>query len=672
MIDDMIEEVVTAAEPVDPLLMLMEIARASGDISPMLETDVIARIGSNAIRDYTADLASREEWQSVAEKALKSAAMTGKEGSKDYPWPKASNVQYPLLCVAALQFNARTYPAIVKGDEAVSIKVVGNDKGRPQVGPDGQPLMQVGGMQVMMTPQGPAVLTPQGPMALPPGMQPEPVWAKQPGAKTKRAGRVRDYLNTVLFYRMDNWEGETDALIFQLPIVGCGFRKIWYDVLRGKHCAAFVPALKLVVPNDAKSLAEAPRYTEEIDGVFPFEIKRRQRSGVYRDVEIEMGDEEKARCLLEHHCYADLDGDGVDEPYIVTIDKESETVLKIEPNFGPADVQMLDGQVIAIERGAYYVKYEFLPHPEGKFYTLGFGHLLAEYGEVINTIINQMLDANHAAVAGGGFIASGLRLQGQGQSSSLRWRPGEYKAVAAQGAALREGIVERTFPAVSPVMLQLLDMILAAAKDISSVTDVITGDASNNGQVGTTLALIEQSLQMFTAIYKRIYRGLKAEFTMLHDNIGKYGTEETAKDYDNVLDDPEANFAEDFRAQDMDIRPVSDPTSVTKMQKMARASFLMETMEPLAQVGGDPRAALRRVYEAADVEDLDELFPEAKPDPAAEEAKQLQMREMAAKVTKTESEAFKNVAAANAQTESTQLDRDKATFEALKAGYAGQ
>jgi hypothetical protein len=157
------------------------------------------------------------------------------------------------------------------------------------------------------------------------------------------------------------------------------------------------------------------------------------------------------------------------------------------------------------------------------------------------------------------------------------------------------------------------------AKEISGSTEVLTGDASNNGQVGTTLALIEQGLQVFNAVAKTTFRSLKEEYNLLKENIRKYGGEAAAKDYLTILDDPEAHFEADLSSNDMDIRPVSDPSTVTRMQKLAKGQFVLGTLEQLAMVGGDPREALRRVYEAADIEDIDKLLPEPKPqapDPA--------------------------------------------------------
>jgi hypothetical protein len=159
----------------------------------------------------------------------------------------------------------------------------------------------------------------------------------------------------------------------------------------------------------------------------------------------------------------------------------------------------------------------------------------------------------------------------------------------------------------------VLDFVLGFAREISGVKDVLTGEAANTAPVGSTLALIEQGLQVFNATAKRFFRAAKDEYQLIYDNLRLYGGEAVANDYQTILDDPDANFVADFNAKDMDIRPVSDPASVTHMQKMARASYIQQSIPLLMQVGGDPREALRRGYEAADIEDIDKLLPPPQP-----------------------------------------------------------
>jgi chaperonin GroES len=576
-----------------PFDRLMQFAQNMGDICDLLDDHELSELGHDVVTDYRRDDQSRADWKTKAVAALKVAAQEH-PAEKSYPFDKASNVHHPMLTVASQQFAARAMPAIVKGDEAIGVKVIGEAPSQPQL--------------------------PEAP----PGQQPPPEVVKAQQAfqqavgawrqKQARAKRVKTYLNYQLFYQMDDWEGDTDALLHQLPVVGCGFRKVYYHGSEGRSCADFVTALNLVVPIDTKSLKRCPRITQEFE-LYPYEIDQRIRSGMYRDPPVSLipeGDDDQApRKMLEQHRLHDLDGDGVEEPYVITVDEQTEQVLRIDAAFGPNDVKLdtdkQDGhgrpRVISIERWVPYVKYEFLPDPKGRFYGIGFGHLLGPLTDVINTTINQLIDAGHAQVAGGGFIASGLRIQNAGQGSTIRWQPGEYKTVNVSGNDLRAAIYERTLPGPSPVLFELLDLILGAAKDIASVKDVITGDAPANAPVGTTLALIEQGLQVFTAIYKRIYRAEREEFQLLYDCEGRYGSGE---DYADVVDDPSADFKADFSRKGHDIAPVSDPTVVTKMQALAKAQVIgqVNTMFPGAI---NPQAGAKRILEAAEVDDADQL-----------------------------------------------------------------
>lgn len=648
-VDDL---VVMTLEDLSPAERLDFIAGHEGDLSPYLSESQIASIGSRCVDDYEQDEVDRGEWMEKAQTALK-RAMQEKEPEKFWPWKGASNASFPLLTTAALQFAARAYPAIVKGDEAVSCKVVGSDKGLPQTGQDGQPIMQVNGMVLSMSPQGPVLIDPQDGSVQPIQMEAaekvmkaaRPVWVRAPGVKTKRAQRVKEFMNYTIFYRMKGWEEDTDTMLHHLPIVGCGFRKVFFS---GGQRSEYVPAMKLAAPMSAKTCETSPRLTEIQEGKSLNDIIGLQRAGFYRDVVLtENEDDAGLRCLLEQHCMIDLDGDGYEEPYIVTIDKDTQSLLRIEANFGPDDIDLVQsGEVISvasIRRECYYVKYDFFPSLDGTFYGLGLGHLLDNITTIVNNTINQMIDSGTAAAAGGGFIASGVDLTGGGKRSSrITFEPGAWKTVNVSGSKLREAMVDRTFPGPNPVTFQILELMLGAAERISATSEVLTGEAKNTGQVGTTMALIEQGLQVFTAIYKRIYRALKAEFEKLYANIGRYGGEQAQADYLNILDDPAADFAADFDADDFDIRPVSDPSNVTKLQKISRAQFLGTF---LGAPGVNPQAIIRRMWEAADVDDIDELFAApAQPDPLQMAMAQGQVEKIASEVRKNDATAQKTLA----------------------------
>jgi chaperonin GroES len=568
---------------------LLEFAQAEGDISDLLSKEELATLGMKVVEDYERDDAERSEWKADVEKALKQAAQDPAP-AKTYPFEGASRVQYPILVVAAQQFAARAYPAIVRGDEAARVKVIGADKD---------------------------------------------------GLKAKRAERVKDYLNYLLFYEMDHWEQDVDVMLNQIPIIGMGFKKVYYDPRKGT-VSEYVNALRLTVPKDTTDLDRCPRVTQDFDR-YPYEIASLQRSGVYRSVDIELTpdteDEQQSRILLEQHRLEDLDGDGIEEPYVITVDKETQQILRIEAAFTEKDVGFdNDGQVIAVRRWMPFVEFPFLPDPKGGFYAIGFGKLLENITAVINTSINQLLDAGHAQVAGGGFITAGLRIQGAGQSSTLRFKPGEFKTVNVPSGTARDAIFERTMPSPSPVLFSLLDLVLGAAKDISSVKDVLTGDTPATAPVGTTLALIEQGLQQFTSIYKRLFRAERIELRKVYECVQRWGS---AKDYLKTLDDAAADFEADFKGDGNDILPVSDPTVVTRAQALAKAQFALQFVEA---PGMNVQAIIMDALRAAEIDDPERLFAPAPqgPDPMAVAA----MKKDAAVAEKDQTQAVLNMAKA--------------------------
>jgi len=626
--DELMEEEAAPAEAD----RLMQFAQAQGDISHLLTESELASLGMKVVEDWQRDKASNQTWRDQTEKAIKRAAQD--EGdAKTFPWMNASQVNFPILTVAAQQFAARAYPAIVKGDEAVGVKVLGQPPvppQLPQLPPDQPP-----------PPEFQAVM--QG------FQQQQAAWQ----AKKGRAERVKTWMNSHLFYGTDgDWEEGVDALLNQLPIAGMAFKKVYFDPHRGV-CSDYVNPLRLTVASDTTSLRRTPRITHDYDA-YPYEIREKQAAGTYRETELTQdGDDDQAvRVQLEQYRLEDLDGDGIAEPYIITVDEQSNAVLRIEPDFDERDIKRSkqNDKVIGFRRRTYFIPFPFMPSPEGKFYAIGFGQLLDQISEAINTSINQLNDAATAAAAGGGFIGSGLRLQGAGQTTTLRFQPGEYKYVTGSGQDIKNAVWERTIPNPSPVTFQLLELMLGAAKEVASIKDVLSGDSPATAPVGTTLALIEQGLQAFTAIYKRVYRSMKAEFKAIYECQARWGSPE---EYQQLLDDPQADLQADFSPQGDDIVPVSDPSVVTRAQALAKAQVIQQTAQAFPNVL-NPQAAVKRILEAAQIDNPEELLPQPGPPPP----------QMVAELKKTESETARNLA----QAENYQADAAVKTGEAQMEG----
>ena len=556
--------------------------------------------------------------------ALKLALQTATP--KTYPWPGAANIKYPLLTTAAIQFAARAYPAIVAGKDVVKAKVIGADKD---------------------------------------------------GKKRNRGDRIARHMSWQLTDQMTEWEEDTDKLLHILPISGLCYRKTYYDATLGRNRSELVMPDKLVVNDGARDLDSTPRVTQELE-FYPHEIEERMRAGTWRREEFgpAMGkdaDEDAPHEFLEQHRLLDLDRDGFPEPYIVTVHKETSKVVRILPNFREEQIAVNeDGEVARIERDQYFTKYGLLPNPTGGFHDIGFGYLLRPINEAVNSTLNRLLDAGTLANLGGGFIGQGARLRG----GQIRFQPGEWKPVDSSGGKLRENLVPLPVTEPSKVLFMLLGLLIEAGKDISSVKDVMTGQEPKaaNTPATTVLALIEQGMQVFTAIYKRIFRSLKSEYAKLYRLNARYLDPET---YFTVLDEPEAIGPEDYAEGDFDIVPVADPTTVTNMQKLGRAEFLM-------QFRGDPlvnQVELReRVFNAASIEDIDQLLVKKPPqDPElAQKADEIELKkqdqrlrriEVESEVMERAAKVLKLIAEAEAKEAGPQLEIYKQEM-ALLSGWA--
>ena len=516
------------------------------DVEPELE-----RLAARVKTDYDIDENSRSDWKEKYRKWLDFALQVSEE--KTYPWPRASNIIYPLITTAAIQFAARAYPSIIRDRNVVKGVVIGEDKGELIPGPQGEPVM---------TAQGPAMVS-------------------KPGDKQVRADRIGAHMSWQLLDEQEEWEPQTDKLLIVVPIVGTMFRKSYFDPSLGRNVSETVDALKLCVNYHAKSFDTAPRHTEIIQ-LYPWEIESNVRGGLFLDHGDEgyghdndggadqANDDDAPTTFLEQHRRYDLDDDGYAEPLIVTVARDSGKMARIRAGFELDGVDWTPGgRVRKIDRVPFYTKYGFIPSPDSAIYDLGFGHLLFPINEAINTSLNQMFDAGHLQNAGGGFIGSGLSVN----TGALRFQVGEYKPVNTMGGNIRDNVFPIPFPGPSQVLYQLLMFLVEAGERVASVKDVMVGDMPGDNTSGiTTLAVIEQGLKVFSAIYKRIHRSLKYEFQKLYRLNRIYLT--TSTGYRDNGEWKTITRA-DYEAGS-GVEPVSDPQMVTDMQRLGRAQFLMQ------------------------------------------------------------------------------------------------
>lgn len=561
------------------------------NVAEAIDDVELAKIGSRVVREYKIDRDSRNEWEERAKRSMNIARQIAT--AKSTPWPNASNVKYPLLTVAALQFGARAYPAIVDGPRVVKCAVTGADPG---------------------------------------------------GFKAAAGDRVSEHMSYQLLNETE-WESDSDTMVHMLPVVGCAFKKVYGDSSKESgFCDELVSAFDLVVNQSAKSLEAVPRITHLFER-YPHEIAEKQRAGTMLDVDLkgeakDGEDEQAPHMLLEQHRYLDLDGDGVEEPWIVTVHERTEKVLRIKPGFDVDKIEIDEAaaKIIKIPRRQYFVKVPFIPDPNGGFYDLGFGHLLGDVNEQIDTSVNQMNDAATMQNAGGGFIGAGVDL-GKGKAT-ISIAPGVYRTVRASGNDLKSNIVPFNHPGPSPTTMALLELMIQAGKDISGVQDIMVGDSQKTETATTTLAKIEQGMKVFTAIYKRIFRALKEEFRLIFE-INRQSLD--VQKYMMLLDlGPE--IQQDYQGM-MDIMPVADPNNITDMQRLAKAQFVLDEVK-----NGNPHVnpfeATKRAFEAARVEKVEEILI---PPPPPDAEKEPTPEELAAKVKLDEMQATAQIKQETAQ-----------------------
>lgn len=547
---------------------------AADNVAELLDEDELAKIGSEAKEGYERDEESRQSWIDQTEEWMKLATQVLEQ--KNFPWPGAASVKYPLITIAAIQFHARAYPALLPKTKLVKTQVVGKD---------------------------------------------------EDGSKAARANRISKHMTWQLMKKMKSWEREMDKSLLILPIIGCIFKKTYYDPIRQVNQSDMIMPRHIVVDYWAKDLDSAQRITQVIE-MTDNEIHSYQKAGLFLDVDLQRDlpfEQEKSngnqvapqgeiyapKVLLEQHTWIDLDGDGYLEPYIVTLQKSSGKVLRIKARYDEDSVFINDKEeVIYIDPIKYFTKYTFIPNPDGGFYDLGFGTLLGPVNKSCNSIVNQLLDAGTLSNTQGGFLGRGLRIK----EGTVRFRPNEWKVVNASGNDIAKSVFPLPVREPSQVSYNLLVFLLQAGEKLSSTVDVMMGELPGQNTPATNMmAAIEQGSKVFTAVYKRIYKSLEEEFQKIFRLNGIYLNEQ---EYFTVLDEDQTTTEQigvgDYSLDDFDIIPAADPTVAADSLKYAKAQALMELI-PLGTI--NVGEATKRILEAQEQDNIPGIMQEPPPPP---------------------------------------------------------
>ena len=615
------------------------------NIATLLCKADLETIGSQVVKDFDNDLTSRSSWEKRTETSLKLALQVAE--TKNFPWPNASNVKFPLITIAALQYHARSYPVLIDSDLPVKCRVVGDDKD---------------------------------------------------GTRALRSTRVEQHMSYQLLEEDEDWESEMDKVLITQPIVGCAFKKTYYDPIRKHNISENVLAKDLVVNYWTKSLETASRVTHVLQ-MSKNEIYERVARGLWVEVaegrqqqysSTAMGNglqtaQDRAQGLtppepndsstpieiLEQHCHIDFDDDGYAEPYIVYVRRDNKQVARIVARYTDADVERnKEDVVLSIKAEQYFTKYPFVPSPDGGFYDLGFGVLLGPLNESINTIVNQLVDAGTMANTAGGFLSRGIKLRGGNYS----FNPMEWKHVDTTGDDLRKGIVPLPVREPSQVLFTLLNLLINYGERIGGSVDILSGqNPGQNTPAETTRTMAEQGMKIFNGIFKRTHRSLKQEFRKLYRLNQIFVTDNTqyvsnAKSQGIVL-------AADYDGPVTDVMPTADPSVTSDAQRMQQAAAVAQRVA--ATPGLYNRYEAEYTFlKAMKITNIDKLLPDPKgpnavPPPVNPK---MQIEQLKAEAKKAESELAMKMGLlklmGDAELNQAKIKKLEAEAEAIKVGVA--
>ena len=535
------------------------------NLADFLPDDVLTSLASDLNSKYMDYTSSRKEWEKTYIQGLDLLGF--KYNNRTEPFQGASGVTHPVLAEAVTQFQALAYKELLPSDGPVRTQVIG-----------------------LSTPE-----------------------------KTQQAQRVKDFMNYEIMEKMKEYEPEFDQMLFNLPLAGSAFKKVYYDDMEQRAVSKFVPADDLIVPYTATSLDDAEAIIHRIK-VSENDLKKQQVAGFYRDVELgkpiagesdidkkerelegtSKSREEDVYTILECHVDLDLEGfedenpetgepSGIKIPYIVTLEEGSREILSIKRNYEVGDPLKKKVQ--------YFVHFKFLPGLG--FYGFGLIHMIGGLSRTATSALRQLLDAGTLSNLPAGFKQRGIRIRDDAQSI----QPGEFRDVDAPGGNLRDSFMMLPFKEPSQTLLSLMGVVVNAGQRFASIADLQVGDGNQQAAVGTTVALLERGSRTMSAIHKRIYSALKNEFRIMARVFKLYLPQEYPYD---VVGGQRMIKQQDFDDR-VDILPVADPNIFSQTQRISLAQTELQLAQSNPQMH-NLYQAYRNMYEALGVKNIDSVL----------------------------------------------------------------
>jgi len=558
-----------------------ELIPFDANLAEYLDDSDMGEIATELLASYEDDVESRDEWEETYTKGLDLLGVRTIERSE--PFQGASGVTHPLISESVTQFQAQAYKELLPAGGPVKTRIAGLQNQETEA----------------------------------------------------QAKRVKDYMNYLIMEEMEEFDPDMDQLLFYLPLSGSTFKKVYFDSVRNRPVSKFVPAQDVVVPYSASDLATAPRITHVLK-MSDNDLRKQQVMGMYRDVELSAaGDDEEnpvrqkvdelqgtsksymddVRTVLEMHVDLDIEGfEDVDEsgeptgiklPYIVTLDRDSSTILAIRRNY-------MEGDPFK-QKIQYFVHYKFMPGLG--FYGFGLTHMIGGLGRAATSLLRQLIDAGTLANLPAGFKARGVRVRNDDEPL----QPGEWRDIDAPGGNIRDSIIPLPYKEPSGTLAQLLGALVEGGRRFVSVADNQVSNMNQEMPVGTTVAMLERGMKVMSAIHKRLHYAQKNEFRILARII--------AENLPPAYPYPVANAESSIKVTDfdgrVDILPVSDPNIFSMAQRVSLAQSQLQLAQSNPQMH-NLHAAYRRMYQALEVQNIDEILPplpQPQPtDPAQEHA----------------------------------------------------
>ena len=550
------------------------------NLAESIDESELNKIASDLVAGIEADKSSRADWEKTYKDGLKYLGMKF-DDERSEPFEGASGVIHPLLGEAVTSFQAQAYKELLPSGGPVKTQVVGNYDSNVEL----------------------------------------------------QAQRVKEFMNYQIVHKMEEYDQELDQLLFYLPLAGSAFKKIYYDNNLGRAVSKFVAPEDLIVPYYTTDLESCGRITNIVK-LSENEVKKLQNIGFYRNIEVDLGegqepkneelekltgmqssyDDSEVAVLYEVHTNLDIPGfedmgqegpTGVKLPYIVTIDSNSNKVLSIRRNFKEDDPLK--------NKTEYFVHFKFLPGLG--FYGFGLTHMIGGLSKASTSIMRQLIDAGTLANLPAGFKTRGIRIRDE----DTPLQPGEFRDVDAPGGSLRESIQPLPFKEPSGTLLNLLGILVDSGKTFASIAEINTGQGNTQAPVGTTMALLERSTKVLSAIHKRLHNAQRKEFKILSSVFKEYLPNEYP--YMTTEGNQEVG-AQDFNDR-VDIIPVSNPDIFSTAQRIAMAQEMMQLVNSNPQIHGPDGVyeSYRRMYAAIGVDNPDQLLvPPPSTDPQPIEA----------------------------------------------------